>query len=253
MYTVADFLEWVYPMLWTSWFNISVWQTGYLRLINSALNYIYTYKGTPRNWMIRTSSVWSDEPGSFYASTKYPITMPMTFFCWKQLECIKLIDRANTECCQGDKVLCDHWCDCSDQKCPAEKKVDMIQVGPWSILQPWQFKISWGTNGMWGNFWNYIEGKVPNNMCCGCDWCPQLYFTYVAHFNRITCATDIIPLPDPYIPALEFLVVWFIISRMITHRSGDDLNYIQLADRLLDNLVNLQVNVPTFINNSWIV
>lgn len=251
--TVTEFLREVYPLSGNYWFTAVMWEEGYLGAINNALTYIYAYKSHRRNWQIRTEAVWwsSNWSGKFAGSTHYPIVEVMNFWCGNELECIKEIKLKHSECCPGEPINKWECYDCSrEQLCGATTTFDnMVQVGPGSVVDYWQYKISGGKSGMGGMFGNYVEGKLPHSYCCGCENCPQLYFTYVGWFNRVTCPSDVLPIPEAYIPALTFLVTAFTISRYISFRANDDTFYLQLADRQLDFLDGLQVNIPTFIRN----
>lgn len=250
-YTVAEFLRGVYPLTWNYWFTAVMWSDWYISAINQALDYIYAYKWQKKNWMIRTEALWAwVTQWSFNATTNYPIVDVMNFWCWDKLECITTQQKNHKECCGWTNPQCNMACDVSCEPCEVKWVVkDMILVWPWSVTLPWQFKVSWWADWFWGMFGNYVSWQLPRSMCLECVECPQLYLTYNAWFNPVRCASDKIPLPQPYITALQFLVVWFTISRFITHRSQDDLMYIQMADRFLDGFNQLQANVPTFIRN----
>lgn len=250
--TVAMMMREVYPLVWSFWLTAVMGKEWLIDAINDWLNYIYSYKWQKKNWMIRTAAVWAgDQNWEFEAATKYPIVDVLRFYCSDKLECITTHQKQHTECCKGQNPRCMWECDCSCNPCKVNREIkDMVLVWPWSTISPWQYKISWWEIGFGWMFGNYVQGVLPHNMCCSCGDCPQLYMTYHAWFNRVTCASDIIPLPAPYMTALKFLIVGFTIARFLTHRAGDDLMYIQMADRFLDGYNQLQVNVPTFIRNT---
>jgi hypothetical protein len=62
--------------------------------------------------------------------------------------------------------------------------------------------------------------------------------------------TDEIPLPEPYEAALSAAVTSFIIMRFLSFRASDDASYLAMADRILDGLDGLQVNIPTEITDT---
>lgn len=253
--TVAEFLRSVYPLSGNYWFTAVMGEEWYISAINNALHYIYAFKSHRRNRQIRTEAVWAtSSPWYFAWTTNYPIVDVMNFWCGKKLECIKTVQKKHSECCPGNPIKCQECmqaCDCSCEKlCSPSVVFDkMIVVWPWSTLDHWQYKISWWEIWMGGMFGNYVEWRLPSWYCCDCEQCDQLYFSYVWWFNPITCPMDKLPIPEPYLPALTFLVTAFTISRYITFRANDDTMYLQMADRYLDFLDGLQVNIPTFIRN----
>ena len=99
-------------------------------------------------------------------------------------------------------------------------------------------------------FGNYVEAKMPKDVCCWCQQCEQVYITYTSRFNPVKCPTDEIPLPDAYIAALVFAVASFAVMWYLSFRASDDASYLAICDRILDWLDWLQVNIPTKIRDN---
>lgn len=252
MATVSEFLRDLYPFVKQQWFTAQFWEEWFIWAINAGLSYIYCYKSHRRDWQIRTEAIRADENWRLYWTTARPIIDVNNFWCGKKLECILEKEKERENCCGNKSTYCSkcrkcceiEWCCCS-----VEKTLDMIKVSPWAVLNDWDYKISGWDHWMWWMFWNYVEAKMPKDICCWCQTCEQVYITYTSRFNPVKCPTDEIPLPDAYLPALVFAVASFTVMWYLTFRASDDASYLALCDRILDWLDWLQVNIPTKIRD----
>ena len=253
MATVSQFLRDVFPLVKQQWFTAQYWEEWFIWAINAWLTYIYCYKSHMRNRQIRTEAIRADEQWRLYWTTARPIIDINNFWCGKKLECIKEKEKEREACCWNKSTYCAKCSKCCGMEwccCSVEKALDMMQVSPGTVLTPWTYKISWWEQWMWWMFGNYVEAKMPKDVCCWCQTCEQVYITYTSRFNPVKCPTDEIPLPDAYLAALVFAVAAFTVMGYLSFRASDDASYLSICDRILDWLDWLQVNIPTKIRDT---
>lgn len=135
---------------------------------------------------------------------------------------------------------CSACTECTITECyTCPKVVPLTEVAAWSPLELWSYSIWWGKYG-WGQYGNVIYVKPK-------DWLHAVYVSYYSFFNFLTCLDDIIPLPDSYLAALNYLVTWYIVPAASNYRTGDEKFFIEQGLRLLDEVDKYNNHAPQSI------
>ena len=212
-----------------------------LEKVNMWLARVYSHEWIPKSWLLKKEAFAHLAGDPIVLKTKSPIAYNawVNFYCGKILKPIR--QAIKCECSPtwtptevAVQPLCSDCCQCCTPCIQSEPlPVNNATQGK---LVPWTYQIlsDLYCNSDFWTYWNYIAWKPPIECWCdsiyGCDCSQWIRVEYYAYFNRITCYSDCVPLPDnsPYMLALYYYV-----TALIDDQRAD--RYIQLAKDVMQH------------------
>lgn len=252
--TVWEFITGLFLHTNRNWFTLIEDWASIIMQINFCLTEIYARATRLRHWQIKSERfdkrVWWEQ--IYRLVTRYPIIQIAWIYnadyttiekqdvrkdcAWNCEEC-----ESTCWCWELEEVWCSCSVECNECDCQNECKKfsDMTIVAPWTPIAAWQYTIWWWKFWWWtyGNVL-YVKPLVGMN---------SVYVSYYSFFNYLTCLDDVIPLPDSYLAALNYLVTWYIVPAASNYRTWDEKFFIEQGLRLLDEVDKYNNHAPQFI------
>lgn len=249
MYTVKDFLHFVYPLVWQNGVTRLLWWDDLYFMINQAVAEIYNFQPekadhrfhwswTHRKDVFRMSQ---EKAGMWVCFTRWPVRMIDEFWTSKRNDVYKL---------QIDKCYCDmnlpeayikscDCCDCCELPC---EPLELTQIRPQANLCPWTYQIAWSfVDGMWWLDWRIL--RVNAKECID-----TLRVTYYCWPLKVSKPDDQIPLPDSFMHIAAKIIAANVMPMNWESRQQDDLQYYSTVRRELECLVKQDPEFPKFVN-----
>lgn len=247
MYTVKQFLHFLYPLVWQNWVTrlIGNWDLYYL--VNQAINEIYNFQPEKADHMFHRS--WThrkdlfhmseDKKGMWVCFTRRPVRMIDEFWTSKWNDVYNLQE----DKCYCDMNLPDTWiikscaCDC-ECRAPCEP-LDLKKIRPQANLCPWTYQIAWWfTKWMWWLDWQIVRVNTWLNK----DF--WLWLTYYCWPLKVTKETDQMPIPDSFMHIAAKIIAANCMPMSWETREQDDLQYYSTVRRELECLVKQDPEFP---------
>jgi hypothetical protein len=241
---IRDAIDWFFAIVGQMWSTHAIWQKYILTLAQMALYQMRSYKGYNWTWQHRKDSFITVQWETVKLVTTHPVVKVDKFYWWtmKPRDWVILNPQSFCEACPTEWAICIP-CSCECLSC---SDLWMKYANPQDDLCPWFFQISGSEyQGMWGLNGKIIRAKLNRPV-------EALWVTYYRWAPKLQSFDDKFPLPEQFMLPFCYFMAFIALGRYWQFRAWEEVNFLQVANTIMDDLKELSYNAPSWIQfDNW--